>query len=322
MKKIKTLSVLAISCILGAYLTQTPAAAANEQEEISLFLNGSYLNCEVAPLIMQGEILVPLRNIGEAMDVGIYWNEQTKTASLKSSGWRGAVEAEFTCGSNIAQINGNKETLPAPVQIINGRTMVPLQTIAENLDMASYWDEKTQTLSLQEQYCFENGENEVILTPLKPDTDSKNMIYHGMQVEINDVKYEYAWDWNASVWQYIVYAPPEVYWADLNEDGEEEIIIRLLDGINRGTGVAFEDIHILKQNGEEIAVQDAGEYALSLAKEQDGISVGDWVSYELIDGELTAAVTVLANDEQKIWQMKYGFVNGKMQVVEVVSEKY
>ena len=96
----------------------------------------------------------------------------------------------------------------------------------------------------------------------------------------------------------------------------------MLDGINRGTGVAFEDIHLLKQNGEEIAVQDAGEYALSLAKEQDGISVGDWVSYELIDGELTAAVTVLANDEQKIWQMKYGFVNGKMQVVEVVSEKY
>ena len=70
-------------------------------------------------------------------------------------------------------------------------------------------DGKTQALSLQEQYCFENGENEVVLTPLKPDTDSKNMIYHGMQVEINDVKYEYAWDWNASVWQYIVYAPPE-----------------------------------------------------------------------------------------------------------------
>ena len=324
MKKIKTLSVLLISCILGAYLAQTPAAAVNvnEQEEISLFLNGSYLACEITPIIMQGEILVPLRSIGEAMDVGIYWDEQTKTAFLKSSGWRGEVEAEFIIGSTIAAINGEKITLAVPMQIVNGRTMVPVSDAAEGLDLAVTWDEKTQSLSLQERCRSQNGAAEIVLTPIKADKDSKNMIYHGMQIEINGAKYEYDWDWNASVWQYIVYALPEIYWADLNGDGEKEIIIRLLDGINKGTGVAFEKVYVLKQNGEKIAVQDAGEYAVRLAKEKEDCLVGDWTSYEVIEGELTAEVTVFEKGEQKIWQLKYGFADGKLQVVQIESVKY
>ena len=66
---------------------------------------------------------------------------------------------------------------------------------------------------------------------IKADKDSSYMIYHGMQIEINGAKHEYAWEWNASVWQYIVYVPLEIYRADLNSDGKEEIIIRLVDDI-------------------------------------------------------------------------------------------
>ena len=323
MKKIKTLSVLMTSCILCAYLAQTPAAAVNEndQEEISLFLNGSHLNCEAAPIIMQGEILVPLRSIGEAMDMGIYWDELTKTASLKSSGWRGAVELKFNISGNIAEINGEKVALDVPVQIVNGRTMVPVATVAENLDLALSWDTKEQCLSLQERYRSKNGDTEVVLTPIKADKDSSYMIYHGMQVEIDGIQYEYDWDWNAGVWQYIVYAPPEIYWADLNGDEKEEIVIRLVDGINKGTGVAFEKVYVLKQNGEEIAVQHAGEYAVKLAKEKEDCLVGDWTSYEVIDGELTADVSVFEKDKQKIWQLKYGFADGKLQVVQAESRE-
>ena len=319
MKKLKIFSAV---LLLSLSLAQVSAAAANEQEEISFFLNGSYLACEIAPIIEQGEILVPLRSIGEALDAGIYWDGQTKTASLKSSGWRGERELKFQSGSKTAAINGEKITLAVPMQIVNGRTMVPASAIAEGLDLAVTWDEKTQSLSLQERYRSQNGDAEIVLTPIKADKDSSYMIYHGMQVEINGEKYEYAWEWNAGVWQYIAYNPPEIYWADLNADGREEIIIRLVDGINTGTGVSLEKVHVLKPNGEEIAVQDAGEYAANLAKEKDGISVGAWVSYEVTDGELTAEVTVYEKEEPKVWLLKYSFVDGKLQVVQIERMNY
>ena len=207
------------------------------------------------------------------MNVGIYWDEQTKTASIKSSGWRGERELKFQSDSNTAAINGEKITLAVPVQIVNGRTMVPASAIAEGLDLAVTWDEKTQSLSLQERYRSQNGAAEIVLTPIKPDKDSSYMIYRGMQAEINGEKYEYAWEWNVGIGQYIVYNPPEIFWADLNADGREEIIIRLVDGINTGTGVSWEKVYVLKPNGAEIAVQDAREYALSLAEKKEGYCV-------------------------------------------------
>ena len=311
MKKLKIFSAV---LLLSLSLAQVSAAAANEQEEISLFLNGSYLACEVVPIIEQGEILIPLRSLGEAMNVGIYWDEQTKTASIKSSGWRGERELKFQSDSNTAAINGEKITLAVPVQIVNGRTMVPASAIAEGLDLAVTWDEKTQSLSLQERYRSQNGAAEIVLTPIKPDKDSSYMIYHGMQAEINGEKYEYAWEWNAGIGQYIAYNPPEIFWADLNADGREEIIIRLVDGINTGTGVSWEKVYVLKPNGAEIAVQDAREYALRLAEKKEGYSVGEWASYEVTDGELTAGVTVFENGEQKAWRLRYIYTGDKLEI--------
>ena len=307
--------------LLSMPIAQTAVAKESAQKTVNILLDGSYLECDIAPIVEQGEILVPLRSIGKALDVGIYWDAQTKTATLQTSDWRAKVELKFKIGSNTAEINGRKVALAVPAQLTDGRILVPAEIIGENLDLAVEWDEKVQTLSFQERYRSRNGNTEVILTPTKPDKDSSYMIYHGMQVEIGGVKYEYDWDWNASTWKYLTYASPEIVWADLNGDGEEEIIIRLVDGIYRGTGVSFEDVHVLEQNGKEIAVQDAREYALSLAQEKDKTFVGDWTRYEVIDGELTAKVTVYENDEWKAWQMKYDFVNGKLQVVQIASVK-
>ena len=82
------------------------------------------------------------------------------------------------------------------------------------------------------------------------------MIFNGMQVIINGTKHTYDWQWNANIWKHIVYAEPEISWADINDDGKEEIIITLTDGINRGTGVLKQDTHVLKLNGAEIKVTE------------------------------------------------------------------
>ena len=141
-------------------------------------------------------------------------------------------------------------------QIVNGRVMVPLRFVGESLGYQVWWQNGERTAYMQEVYQAVKGKNTVILMPIKPDTASEAMIFNGMQVIINGTKHTYDWQWNASVWEHIVYAEPEISWKDINDDGKDEIIITLTDGINRGTGVLKQDRHVLTLNGAEIKVTE------------------------------------------------------------------
>lgn len=215
-------------------------------EDIHLLLNGNYLESTDEPCIIEGRVMVPFAEICKALDISV--SRENKAIILQTQDKKIAL----TLASKTAEINGDTVNLDVPAQIVNGRVMVPLRFVGESLGYQVWWQNEERTAYMQEVYQAAKGKNTVILMPIKPDMTSAAMIFNGMQVVINGETHTYDWQWNASIWEHIVYAEPEISWKDINDDGKEEIIITLTDGINRGTGVLKQDRHVLTLNGAEI----------------------------------------------------------------------
>lgn len=68
--------------LMGFLLATSGVATAAEQ--IKLFINGKEMRTDVAPSIVNGRILVPLRVISESLGADIYWNQDNKAVNVLS----------------------------------------------------------------------------------------------------------------------------------------------------------------------------------------------------------------------------------------------
>lgn len=284
MKKLTATIAIAVLCLTAQSTTLWAvenAKASNDTPKICL--NGSYVESDIEPIIKDGRVLVPIKAIGEALDIAVNLNEEMGEVTLKKRD----TNLKLTIDSTIAIANEQEINLDVKSQVVDGCVFVPLRFIGESLDLAVIWDDAEKSAFLQEKYLATNGTDEVVLLPTNADTDNPYMIYHGMKAIINGVENDYSWDWQASNWRYIVYAEPNIYWADVNGDNEDEIIIVLTDGVNRGTGVLFQDVHVLDKLGSEIMVDDAGEYVANLFSKNNSADtfVENWTHYTVNDGK-------------------------------------
>jgi len=104
------------------------------------------------PIIKNSRTLLPIRPIVEALGGSVSWdgNEKKVTVTL------GSTTIELWIGKNTARVNGtdtpidstNSKVVP---EIINGRTMLPLRFVTENLGCQLQWDPNTQTISITYQ---------------------------------------------------------------------------------------------------------------------------------------------------------------------------
>ncbi len=135
-REITVVFIVASICFL---LSTGPAAAINPQPEppgIGVFVDGSPLTMDVAPLIEQGRTLVPLRAIFEALGATVEWNVAERSiAALK-----GDLSVLLYIGNTTAQKNGVQVALDVPPRIVSGRTLVPLRFVSEALGAGVEWD--------------------------------------------------------------------------------------------------------------------------------------------------------------------------------------
>ena len=57
----------------------------------------------------------------------------------------------MTVGSKTAFVNTEEYTMDAEPVIINGRTMLPIRFVAENLGFTVEWNENTREITVTEQ---------------------------------------------------------------------------------------------------------------------------------------------------------------------------
>lgn len=79
--KEKILIIASIICAAVVLYTATAMA----QNQIKLLVNGKVIEPDVAPQIIDGRTMVPIRWVAEALGAKVDWNNETKTASIVSA---------------------------------------------------------------------------------------------------------------------------------------------------------------------------------------------------------------------------------------------
>jgi len=123
--KIQTMTKTGLLTLaVGAGLTGAAQAA-----PVGLTLNGQPLITETAPLVQNGRVLVPMRDIFESLGATVSYNELTREIAAQ----RGSTIVRMALGSSNAALNNVPVTLDVPATAYYGRTMVPLRFVSEAL---------------------------------------------------------------------------------------------------------------------------------------------------------------------------------------------
>ncbi|HEY4389876.1 MAG TPA: family 10 glycosylhydrolase [Paenibacillus sp.] len=125
----------------GAARTEAASASA-----IQIYLNGDLLPSDTAPYLKPKEnvTMVPLRVISESLGASVLWSQATKTATIQKDG----NKLVLITGHSVAEVNGDQVGLDVSVENIQGRTMVPLRFVSEQLGLDVVWNQSQKTISL------------------------------------------------------------------------------------------------------------------------------------------------------------------------------
>lgn len=115
---------------------------ANDGDNIKVVLDGQQLQFDANPVLLHDRVMLPVRNIFEALGATVDWNEATQTIT----GIKGDTTIILKVNSTDAIVNGKHQTIDFPATIIDNRTLVPARFISENLETIVDWDETTKTV--------------------------------------------------------------------------------------------------------------------------------------------------------------------------------
>ncbi|MCH5212314.1 MAG: copper amine oxidase N-terminal domain-containing protein [Oscillospiraceae bacterium] len=135
----------------GIYQIRAPKNAIYEKveaesvEPIYVALGDNLLAFEERPVIEDERTLIPIRFLFETMGASVNWDDETRTASIEKDG----VTVTLTIDDTTAYVNGEAVTLDVPARLINGKTMVPVRFLSENLGYNVDWNDDTRMVTVE-----------------------------------------------------------------------------------------------------------------------------------------------------------------------------
>ena len=112
--------------------------------EISVVFGGELVEFDVAPLIVDGRTLLPVRKVFECMGAEVTYDDITKTAIAQKDD----IEIRITIGNKIAKVNGEDKELDVPAMVLDGRTLVPVRFVGETLNAEVVWDDENEVVNV------------------------------------------------------------------------------------------------------------------------------------------------------------------------------
>ena len=113
--------------------------------QVRIVLNDWLLQMDVYPYIEDGRVLLPVRFVGEAVGAQVTWDEGSRSVKVSKEG----AVLEMTIDQQTARVNGQEVDLDVPPRIIQGRVLVPLRFLAENLGALVSWDSQQRVVFLE-----------------------------------------------------------------------------------------------------------------------------------------------------------------------------
>ena len=103
--------------------------------------DGNILGFDVPPIIEDGSTLVPMRFLFEQMGADVEWDSETQTATATLDN----KAVTFSIDNVNARINNKPAKMDVPARLINGKTMVPLRFLSENMGYDVDWYDDNRT---------------------------------------------------------------------------------------------------------------------------------------------------------------------------------
>lgn len=129
--KIKT--ILTLILVMALAITTVNA---EEENVISIVIDGRIIELDTEPVIINSRTLVPLRGVFEELGATVDWNEVTRQAIIKNE----TIEVLLTEDTGGILVNGRLHTLDAPATLIDDRLHIPIRFVAEALGHGVDWD--------------------------------------------------------------------------------------------------------------------------------------------------------------------------------------
>ncbi|WP_068784041.1 C40 family peptidase [Paenibacillus phocaensis] len=129
----------------------TPQTASISTGRIAIELDGKLLQPKTPPTLVNGSVLLPIRDVFEALGAKLGWDDASKTVTAT----KGPMTLVYRIGDTTAQLNGQTLTLPVPGQIKNGYTLVPLRFVSEALGCEVVWDGDHRTVRITSTLTYE-----------------------------------------------------------------------------------------------------------------------------------------------------------------------
>jgi len=98
-----------------------------------------------APVIVKGRTLLPIRALIETMGGSVDWDANARKVTIKLKN----TTIVLTIDKKQATVNGKVKEMDVAPQIINGRTMVPLRFVTEQLGCQVDWNADTKTVTIK-----------------------------------------------------------------------------------------------------------------------------------------------------------------------------
>jgi len=155
-----------------------------------VIVDGVALNTRVPPQVEEGIILVPVRDIFEALGAGVTWDRTTGTIDAR----KGNDHVRLRIGADNAIVNDFVVPLSVSPRIENGVTLVPLRFVGEALGAKVSWNFLTRTVTVTS-----GTEPASISAPAGPQPSPE--LFHR----------EFVWDYGGKRWTYKLQVPREVY---------------------------------------------------------------------------------------------------------------
>lgn len=143
-RKSVLLQFLFCFCLLAAQLLPASATEALAASAIKVKVDGQELSVSQAPAVKNGRMLVPMRDIFEAIGASVTWNKTQKTVAAV----QGNTTVLLTIGSKTAKVNQTSKALDEAVEIISGKTMVPVRFVSETLGAKVIWNGHANTVAV------------------------------------------------------------------------------------------------------------------------------------------------------------------------------
>ncbi|MDN4066678.1 trypsin-like peptidase domain-containing protein [Paenibacillus vini] len=108
------------------------AVAANKpsSNKMQIFLDDKELIFQNAPLVYEGNTMVPFRSLFEALGVSVIYDGPSKTIRAQ----KGNTTVNLTLGQNVAFVDNTAVKLSVSPLVVKGNTYVPLRFVSQSFD--------------------------------------------------------------------------------------------------------------------------------------------------------------------------------------------